>query len=814
MHNDIKNDIIRSLPFTFSKVELDTCDGRRQKGESRQNKNNDAPAHGLDGNEDGHTDESSYTHESSGTDESINTDGNSPPEGTDEPNCYECAGGGTGEGKRRKRKQASKNSPFNDQGNKHHSHEEVFIRNRQKENSAKKSAPKPPKQHQLCAHTRGRETTGKIKEGLSMSGMQKDTQGVGERGNCDALHYSSDAFKERAYVTLERSKLKNWRVQNYLDVDRLSLSVSTSSMGGKATGEEDDLSSDGASPARRATGRGNDIFGESLFSSFNLNYDPFGGGSDPLGARLGEHLGEGFPTDAGFNAGMRDGPNRTDTDETGAEPPLEMDTIHSMEEDKQLPLFDSLKNLYTNHNKKIKLINYSKILNTSLCKRVQDVVEGQQDKVLETSSGGNGRKGNNSRKDRNGKKHTRSRGDPSLGQKMTEHNVKAIIMNIKKRLGFYSGEERQETHRGSQMEMRKKNLRHQKRRDKRYHVAHENKPTFSDSLNYSRDEPLSDSVTNELCTGEEKPDSVTRVDAANESVERRIHKGDSQNLLNYQSFVSDDFNLSDDKDGPLGSFSSRKSQGENLPSSSEGCASTHNEEVFALSTSSAQFKQSFLRAIGRVSTQVDRNEGTDEETHAEEKAHADEKIQADEKAQVDDDAHSDDGDHADCDNPSTDLSHGDTPTNKQTKINCQKVLKREEFPIGTDPDGFGTVTSSGESPPKERIINGERDHSRSIQYSNEDIKKDEIKKLISCTHKNDDDRTTPTGGSPMDFATERQQESTSNEGNSQRDEKNDSNKLGKMEGMNILSEEMNAYMLDVFDKQVKHLNELVTNVLS
>ncbi|KJP89761.1 hypothetical protein AK88_00469 [Plasmodium fragile] len=802
MHGDIKNDIIKSLPFTFSKVELEPCDGRGQKGETKQNNKDDAPPHVVDNTQEGHTDEGS------------DTGGESPSEGTDHSNWYECAGGELRKDK--KRKEASKGSRFNEQVNKHHSYEHVPARNGQKKNSAKKSATKwdaksaamsaanPLKQHPpLCAHTRGRDMISKIKERLAMGGMQKDTQGVGEG---EGLHYSPDECNDRAYVNVERSKVKNWRVQNYLNVDRLSLSLSTSSMGGEGAGEEDDLSSDGESPARRVSEGGNDIFGESLFSSFNLNFDPLGGASDLVGGASDLVKRDGFfLTDAHLNTSMRDSPNRTDADQAvGKVPPVAMhNTVHSLEEDKELHLFDSLKNLYKNYDKKIKLINYTKILNTSLCKRVQDVVEGPQDKVFETSSGKDGMKDARRRK-----------GDPSMGNKMTEQNVKAIIMNIKKRLGFYSGEERQDIlNKGSKMEKRgerrmekreekrkEKKVRHQKRREKRYREMRENKPTFCDSLNYSRDEPLSDSVIKELCNGEE-PDSLVKVDAASQNAKKWIHKGDSQNLLNYKSFISDDFNLSHDRDDFLGSSASRNSQGETFPSSSEGCASSDNDDVFALSTSSVQFKRSFLRAIGRASNEV----ATDREAHAEDGTQQN-------GAQQQDDA------------------RGDTPTNKQTEIKGQEVLKREEeVPTGTGQNCCGSVPSSGESPPKEHILlDGEQGgHSKMIFHINkesdeesdeetdEDINEDKTKELISRGDKYDQDKETCIGQSPKDFATEGQQHSTCKGSNSQRGEENESNnEVRKTEGVNILSQEMEAYMLEVFNNQVKHLNELVTSALS
>ncbi|ANQ10749.1 Uncharacterized protein PCOAH_00048830 [Plasmodium coatneyi] len=756
MHRDIKDDIIKSLPFTFSKVELAACDERGQKGETKQTNNNDGAAHVVEGNQEYHTDEGG------------DTDGKSPPEGNDRPNCHECVGGKTEKDNKRKRKEDSKSSRFNDQVKNEH------VPNRQKKNSAKKAAAKPRKEHHLYAHTRGRDTTSKVKELLSTNGLQ-DMEGVEEGGDHEDLHYYTDEFNERAYVTVEESKVKNWRVQNYLNVDRLSLSVSTSSMGGKTAGEQDRLSSGGVdsssdedNPAGRVSQQGNNIFGESLFSSFNLNFDPLEGVSN----HLGEHLREDFPTEVSFDAGVRDGPSRMDTDQTVGNHPLEVDnTMHSLEEDKELHLFDSLKNLYTNHNKKIKLINYSKILNTSLCKRMQGVVEGQQGKVRETSKG---RLSRNGRLGSSGKKGLRSRGEPALGQKMTEHNVKAIIMNIKKRLGFYSGEERQET----QMQTR-----HQKRREK---------PTFCDSLNYSRDELLSDSVTNELCNGEE-PNSFAKVDAASQSAEKRIQNRDSQNLLNYKSFVSEDFNFSNDKDGDdlLGLSVSHNSQGESLPSSSEGCVSTDNEDVFALSTSSAQFKRSFLRAIGRVSNGVD-NEGNDGETGP------------------------NDHTHAEFDNPTKGPPCGNTETKKQEEVNCQEVLKREEFPTGTETNCCGNIPSSGESPTKEPTLDGEGDrHSKNVFYINEENKKDKVKELTSRIEKCDEDVETCPGGSPKDFSTEGQQHSTTCNGNNpQWGEENESNKIGKTEGVDVLSQEMNAYMLDIFEKQVKHLNELVANVLS
>ncbi|CAG9475843.1 unnamed protein product [Plasmodium vivax] len=794
MHGDIKNDIIKSLPFTFSRVELTPRDGRGQKGEAKQTNSGDAPPHVVGGAQDGHTDESGETDGSGGTDGSVETDGSSPPEGTDQPNYEEYAGGGIAKDKRRKRKKTSKGSRFTDQVNKHHSHELGHARNRKKKNFARKSAATPRKQHHLCAQARGRDTASRSGERDGGDRQGGDRQGGDHQGGDRQGGYLQrgdphpDAVNERAYVTIERSKLSNWRVKNYLDVDRLSLSVSTSSMGDEAAGEEGDSSSDGAS------GRGNDIFGESLFSSFNLSFDPFGGATDKTAVGLAvdsaAHPGEGFPSDARFTDAGRVSPNRTGTDQRVANPPLHVDAAHSPEEDKDLHLFDSLKNFYANQNKKVKLINYSKILNTSLCKRVQDAVEGQPDGVLQTSSGGSGRRrsGRDGRKDarnRGDGKNADGRGDPPLGPKLTEHNVKAIIMNIKKRLGFYSGEERKET----QGRKPRRERRHETRRDEllneRHPATHAKNPPFCDSLNYSRDEPLSDSVTSELRNGEE-PESVekvvAKVDAASQSAQRRVHKGNSHNLLNYKSFVSDDFNLPNDGDDLLGSSAYHNSQGGTPPSSSsEGCVSTDDEDVFALSTSSVQFKRSFLRAIGRASDEVG-------QAHSGEEAYTD-------------------------GGPPAEPPLGHTPT-KQKERNCQEVLKREELPPGTDHNCFGSTPSSEESPPKGCILDGEGGLSKVSFNISEDTKKEKMAKLISCGEKYDGEVGTYTGGSPKDCANEEQQQSTCNGSNSQGGEENESNGLRKTEGVDTSSQEMNAFMLDAFDNQVRHLNELVASIFS
>ncbi|CAA9990365.1 conserved Plasmodium protein, unknown function [Plasmodium knowlesi strain H] len=796
MHRDIKNDIIKSLPFTFSKVGLSTYDGREQKEKIKQINSNDALSHILDHTENGNTDKSSHT------------DRNNSPEGIDNFNCCKSLVGERGKGNGRERKEASNDSHFNGQVNSKH----VLVRNTQKKNSAKKWPAKPRKQYDLSTHTRGRDTIRNFEKLLSMSGMEKDRKGIVGRGdNDEELNYYPDGFDERAYVTVEKSKVNNWRMRNYLNVDKLSLSVSTSSMGEKVAEDQhglssggDDFSSDAESPARRVSGQGNNIFGESLFSSFNLNFDPLEGVSDNLGV----HLAEGFPTDVDFNAGVKGGPSRTDSDHTVTNLSLEVDnTMHSLDEDKELHLFDSLKNLYKNHNKKIKLINYNKILNTSLCKRMQDVAESQHGKVLEVNSRCSGR---------NGRKDRSSGEDRGLGEKITEHDVKTIIMNIKKRLGFYSGEEREEGQVGTQVGTQVK-TQVGTRRDKRCHIELSNRGNFCESLNYSRDEVLSDSVENELRNGEE-PNRFAKVDAARQIAEKRIHKGESPNLLNYKSFVSDDFNFPNDRDDALlGLSTSHNSQRETLPSSSKGCPSTDNEDVFALSMSSAQFKRSFLRATGRGSSGVDGNEGKDGGTGPHEK---DQAYQSDDQSddqsndkcgdrredQPDEQPNDqqDDGAHTDCDsNPSMDLSHLDTQANKRKETNRQEVLKREEFPTEAEANCCRSVSPSGESSLEERILDGEGGcHSKNIFYINEDIKKEKIKKLTSGREKYDEDMDTCTDESPKDFSTEGKEQFTCNGNNSKR------------EGVDILSQEMNNYMFDIFENQVKHLNELVANTLS
>ncbi|KNG78519.1 hypothetical protein PFMG_04713 [Plasmodium falciparum IGH-CR14] len=137
------------------------------------------------------------------------------------------------------------------------------------------------------------------------------------------------------------------------------------------------------------------------------------------------------------------------------------------EEDKDLDLFSSFKDIFNNHKKKIKLIDYNKILNKSLYDNVENV-----DSLIAQEKRKKGKK--EERKPQKKKKKKRNNDQNSahneenmkqiknndnfnnmqslneynekvrgnfFEKKKTENDVKEIIKNIKMRLGFYSNEE-------------------------------------------------------------------------------------------------------------------------------------------------------------------------------------------------------------------------------------------------------------------------------------------------------------------------------------------------------------------------------------
>ncbi|EWC73964.1 hypothetical protein C923_05347 [Plasmodium falciparum UGT5.1] len=137
------------------------------------------------------------------------------------------------------------------------------------------------------------------------------------------------------------------------------------------------------------------------------------------------------------------------------------------EEDKELDLFSSFKDIFNNHKKKIKLIDYNKILNKSLYDNVENV-----DSLIAQEKRKKGKK--EERKPQKKKKKKRNNDQNSahneenmkqiknndnfnnmqslneynekvrgnfFEKKKTENDVKEIIKNIKMRLGFYSNEE-------------------------------------------------------------------------------------------------------------------------------------------------------------------------------------------------------------------------------------------------------------------------------------------------------------------------------------------------------------------------------------
>ncbi|SOV82812.1 conserved Plasmodium protein, unknown function [Plasmodium reichenowi] len=130
------------------------------------------------------------------------------------------------------------------------------------------------------------------------------------------------------------------------------------------------------------------------------------------------------------------------------------------EEDKELDLFSSFKDIFNNHKKKIKLIDYNKILNKSLYDNVENVdsliAQEKRKKAKKKKKKKRNNYQNSAHNEENMKQiknndnfnnmqslneyNEKVRGD-FFEKKKTENDVKEIIKNIKMRLGFYSNEE-------------------------------------------------------------------------------------------------------------------------------------------------------------------------------------------------------------------------------------------------------------------------------------------------------------------------------------------------------------------------------------
>ncbi|SBT45329.1 hypothetical protein POVWA1_051700 [Plasmodium ovale wallikeri] len=241
------------------------------------------------------------------------------------------------------------------------------------------------------------------------------------------------------------------------------------------------------------------------------------------------------------------------------------------EGDKELNLFHSLKDIYHNHSKKMKLIDYNKILNKSLYKKtLQDTESGHKKKKTETS------------KNRKGKPNA---------------DAKEIIRNIKRRLGFDSDEENTGTLSRRQYEGKEATLKFEGGKTG-YTLEDKQKgtPHFCDSLNYSADDPASDQSY--TCPVKGEPTDVA--DIADDLVDDDMYTTSGRGLTNFQNFVSDDFNLTGDKNASFhASMFAEKREDDMEKGGSFSNQEDEEDDLFSLSTSSAKFKQSFLRAIQR-----------------------------------------------------------------------------------------------------------------------------------------------------------------------------------------------------------------------
>ncbi|SBS94039.1 conserved Plasmodium protein, unknown function [Plasmodium ovale curtisi] len=241
------------------------------------------------------------------------------------------------------------------------------------------------------------------------------------------------------------------------------------------------------------------------------------------------------------------------------------------EGDKELNLFHSLKDIYHNHSKKMKLIDYNKILNRSLYKKtLQDAESGHKKKKTETY------------KNRKGKPNA---------------DAKEIIRNIKRRLGFDSDEESTGTLSRRQHEGKEATLKFVGG-NTRYKLDDMQKgtPHFCDSLNYSADDPASD----QSCTCPVKGEPTDVAGIADGLVEDNMYTTSDRGLTNFQNFVSDDFNLTGDQNVSFhASMFGEKREDDMEKGGSFSNQEDEEDDMFSLSTSSAKFKQSFLRAVRR-----------------------------------------------------------------------------------------------------------------------------------------------------------------------------------------------------------------------
>ncbi|CRH03896.1 conserved Plasmodium protein, unknown function [Plasmodium relictum] len=234
-------------------------------------------------------------------------------------------------------------------------------------------------------------------------------------------------------------------------------------------------------------------------------------------------------------------------------------------------LFDSFKEIYNNHNKKMKLIDYNKILNKSFYKNVHNI-----DNI------------NNKKKRK--KKKTKIEKD-LYNKKTSEHNVKEIIKNIKKRLGFYSNEESDKGKKNDNIKFKLTNRNisneNSNKTDSFCFYNNENNPN-KQPLNMENHFSFSKNNFNGVDSNKEKK-NFKKNTSFNNSI--------NSNLLNYHSFVSDDFNLTNDKYSNFSNFNFNEIK-ENA-FSDKNKIDSDDEDLFSLSTSSTKFKRIFHQALKR-----------------------------------------------------------------------------------------------------------------------------------------------------------------------------------------------------------------------